>query len=194
MAEQTKRYMELQMEELQETYGVKSDDSSAKEKETVFSEEDLHIASLYEDAWEYEQDLKAFEDELALINANELGNIAADMLQKLPDNERNYEAELKAILEAAWTNLVETEQSHPQEELDLIRSTAFSDVVAAFNAAFPDYSGDFEKEVRDILVKRWEMLIAIKKDHIKEEINEIKTAGLKHHFAKRIYKKVHGIE
>ena len=50
------------------------------------------------------------------------------------------------------------------------------------------------RHVREVLVKRWEMLIAIKKEHIEQEIEEIYIAGLKPSFVKRIYKQVHGIK
>ena len=92
-----------------------------------------------------------------------------------------------------WTHFVEVEKTHPKEQLELIKETEFGDVVEKLNAAYPDYNGDFEAEIRDLLVKRWENLIAIKKEHIAQELAEIKTTGLKPKFVKRVYEQVHGI-
>ncbi|OYZ34334.1 MAG: hypothetical protein B7Y30_07355, partial [Campylobacterales bacterium 16-40-21] len=74
-----------------------------------------------------------------------------------------------------------------------IKETDFSDVVEKLSAVYPDHKGDFETDVSRILLKRWENLIAIKKEHIEEEMEEIYIAGLKPSFVKRIYKEFHGI-
>ena len=193
--EETKRYMELQMDEMK-TFHAKD----AEEKEIASKnkkddrEKHAEVAKLYEDLAEYEEDLACFENELEVINDNELKDIATVLTQKFPDEERDYKKELKAVLEAGWTHMVETLQTHPKEQLQLIQQCEFSDVLDRLRDAFPDYSGDFETDVREILVKRWEMLIAIKKEHIKEEITEIKTLGLKPNYVKRVYKQYHGIE
>ena len=72
--------------------------------------------------------------------------------------------------------------------------TRISDVVEKLSSAFPDYEGDFAKEVKAAFTDRLKTLIAIKKDHIKEEMDDLKIAGLKPSFVKRIYKQVHGIK
>ncbi len=89
--------------------------------------------------------------------------------------------------------MVDVEKTHPKEQLALIKETEFGDVVEKLSAAYPDHTGDFEADVRNFLVKRWENLIAIKKEHIKQELAEIKTTGLKPKYVKRVYEQFHGI-
>lgn len=193
MADQkTKRLMEMQLEDMQAAYGVEKKEDSDSKKSRAGAQAD--VAALYEDAWEYEQDLENFEAELEIINASELKDIAASLTEQRPDEGRNYPQELKTVLEIGWTHLAEVEQTHPKEQIELIKTTEFNDVVEKLNAAYPDYEGNFEADVKGVLVKRWETLIAIKKEHIKEEIAMIKSLGLKHHYAKRIYKEFHGID
>ncbi len=193
--EETKRYMELQMEELKAAYAVDPKEaSSSKKKNNANDAKNIELAKLYEDAAEYERELESFEAELEVINENDLKDIAEVLSQKLPDEERDYAQELKNVLIAGWTHLVEVEQTHPVEQLELIKAVEFCDVAEKLNVAYPDYKGDFSAEIRDVLVKRWETLIAIKKEHIEEEIAEIYIAGLKPSFVKRIYKQVHGIK
>jgi hypothetical protein len=196
MAEQqTKRYMELQMEELKETYGVSEEEKApVAKKSTSGDKKDAEIAGLYEDLAEYEEDLKSFEDELTIVKRNEVSDISTALSEEMLESDRDYENELQSIMVAAWTHKVEVEQSHPQAELELIKSTRFNELVMGFNDAFPEYLGSFEDDVKSTLVTRLETLIAIKKDHIKEEVAEIKTAGLKPSYAKRIYKRYHGID
>jgi hypothetical protein len=192
MADQkTKRYLELQMEELKAAHA--EEEASAPKKNTKDNSKNAEIAKMYEDAAEYEEGLKAFEEELEIVNANALKDIAAALIQKFPNEERDYVQELKTILEMGWTHLVEVEKTHPKEQLELIKETEFGDVVEKLNTAYPDYSGDFEADVRNFLVKRWENLIAITKEHIKEELAEIKTTGLKPKYVKRVYEQFHGI-
>jgi hypothetical protein len=193
----TKRYMELQMEEMKNFHAENAEDAEKKESAPKNSksniEKEAEIVKLYEDLAEYEDDLECFENELEVVNANNLKDIALSLTQELPDEERDYEAELKAVVEAGWRYMVETLNTHPKEQLELIEKSDFADVAETLSNAFPDYSGNFETEIKEILVKRWETLIAIKKEHIKEEIAEIKTAGLKPSYAKRVYKRYHGI-
>jgi len=193
MAEQkTKRYLELQMEELKATYGAEEEDT-APTKPKDNKGKNAEIAKLYEDAAEYEEDLKGFEEELEIVNANELKNIASALTQKFPDEDRDYAQELNTILEIGWTYFVEDAKTHPKEQLELIKKTEIGDVVEKLNAQYPDFGGDFEKDVRELLIKRWGNLIAIKKEHIAQELAEIKTAGLKPKFVKRAYEQYHGI-
>lgn len=190
-----KRLLELQMEELKESYGIKREDSDVERPSNARSEANAKIAKLYEDAAEYEEELECFEEELEIINTNELRDVTAVLIQKSPNGEGNYAQELKDVLEAGWTHLVEVKKTHPKEQLELIKETEFCDVVERLNAVYPEYNGDFETEVRDILVKRWETLISIKKEHIQEEREDIEEyRGLKPDYAKGVYKKYHGIE
>ena len=205
MADDSKKlYLELQMDELKAALGIEEDDSARASNKAKIEElkqiaaknnreKNADVAKLYEDAAEYEKELESFEKELEIINANELKNIAETLTLKLPDEVRNYAEELKAILVAGWTQLVEVEQTHPIEQLELIKETEFCDVVEKFTSTYPGYNDDFERNVKGILLKRWETLIAIKKGHIEEEMEEIYIAGLKPSFVKRIYKEFHGI-
>ena len=190
---ETKRYMEMQMDELKDA--LDHDDAPAPKKNVdKDNEKNAELAKIYEDAYEYEEELENFQAELEIVNEHKLHNIAAALKRDLPDAERNYEQELHNILVATWTYRVETEKTHPVEELNVIKASDFNCVVETFKAAFPDYEGDFEADYKALLVTRLETLIAIKKDHIKEEHTEIKIMGLKPNFVKRIYKKYHGID
>ena len=192
-ANETKRYMELQMEELKATYGVDDEENKASAKKKADNSKNAQIAKMYEDAAEYEADLKGFEEELEVVNANDLKDIASALTKEFPEEERDYAEELETILQAGWAYLVEVEQTHPKEQLELIKEMKFADALEKLNAAYPEYEGDFEKDIRSLLVKRWENLIAIKKEHIKQELAEIKTTGLKPKYVKRVYEQFHGI-
>ena len=193
--ENTDRLLELQMKELKETYGLDEQEDApvAAKKSTAGNPKDAKLAEMYEDIAEYEKELEDFSAELEVVKANALKDIAEALTKELPDEERNYVQELQAILVANWTHLVETQKTHPVEQLELVKETDFCDVVEALSSAYPD-GGDFDKMVRDILVKRWEVLISIKKEHIKEDVDEIYIAGLKPSYVKRIYKRYHGID
>lgn len=168
----------------------KSETASSKKNLSNTMKKNMELAKMWEDAAEYEEELETFEKEFAIINANSLKNLPAALTQELPDEERNYADELKSILTAIWTYKVETEKTHPNEQLELIKEVEFSEVIEKLTTMNPDYSGDFEKEVKLALVKRWEMLIEIKKEHIKEEEDELYIAGLKPSFVKRMYKQL----
>jgi hypothetical protein len=185
--------MELQMEELKEAYAVEEEKKAPKTSEEN-NKKNAEIAKLYEDAAEYEEDLKGFEEELEVINANATKDLVNAFNEAFPDDARDFEVEFKNILDATWKHYVEVDKTHPQEQLDVIATSKFSKVVDNLNAAFPDYSGDFEAEVKSVFVTRYETLIAIKKEHIKEEIAEIKIMGLKPNYVQRIYKQFHGIK
>ena len=192
-----KLYLELQMDELKDSLGIEDENPTPKKKNTnsARSAENAEIAKLYEDAAEYEADLKGFEDELEVVKANVLKDIAAALIKEFPEEnkERDYAKELKTILDAGWTNAVEVEKTHPQEQLELVKASEFGEVVEKLSAAYPDATNDFEAEVRALLVKRWDNLITIKKAHVAEEIAEIKTTGLKPKYAKRVYEQYHGL-
>ncbi len=191
----TKRYMELQMEEMKNfhTKNAEKKDSTPKESKSD-REKEAEIAKLYEDLAEYENDLECFEKELEIVKTNELKDISKILTQSLLDEERDYEKELKTVLESGWTQMVEVLKTHPKEQLEIIKDNAFCDVAEKLSAAYPEDSDVFETDIKNLLIQRWETLIAIKKEHIKEEIAEIKTSGLKPHYAKRVYKRYHGIK
>jgi len=191
----TKRYMELQMEEMKTFHAKNAENKDSTSKNSNSErEKEAEIAKLYEDLAEYENDLECFEKELEIVKTNELKDISKILTESLLDEERNYEQELKTVLESGWTHMVEVLQSHPKEQLEIIKDNAFCDVVEKLSTAYPEYSGTFETDIKNLLIQRWETLIAIKKEHIKEEIAEIKTSGLKPHYAKRVYKRYHGIK
>lgn len=190
---ENRRIMEMQMDALKDEHGVEIDGSANRIPKNARSANNAKLAKLYEDAGEYEAELEGFEEELEIINDNILGDIAALLIQKFPKEERNYGEELKAVLEAGWKNLVEVEETHPKEQLELIKETDFGDVVDKFNAVYPEYNGDFETDVRDILVKRWEFLIDIKKEHISDERAEMKLQGMKPDHIRKVYYNYHGL-
>lgn len=203
--ENTKLYLELQMDELKAALGIEVDHSTpegnnkdkiAKLKDSAEKNnraKNADVAKLYENAAEYEKELECFEKELEIITTNTLKEIPAVLIQNLPDEDRDYTQELKTVILAGWTHFVEVEKSHPKEQLGIIKETDFFDLLEKLAVVYPDYSGNFEADIMGILVKRWENLIAIKKEHIEEEIEEIYIAGLKPSFVKRIYKEFHGI-
>ena len=190
------RYLELQMEELKESYETdeiqKKPSDSQKDKN--FRAKNAKIAELYDDAAEYEEDLKCFETELEIVNTNKLQDIATSLIKMFPNEDRDYKQELKTIVEGGWKNLVDVEKTHPAEQLEIINSTEFGAIVERLNSQYPSYDGDFEMDIRKLLTQRWEMLISIKKAHIKEELAGIKILGLKPNYVERIYKQYHGLE
>ena len=193
-SKETSRYLEMQMKELKESCGVSEEETpSPKKNKDSNREKNAEIAKLYDDAAEYEADLKGFEEELEIVNANELKDIAAVLQKSFPQEDRDYAQELDSVLDIAWTHYVEVEKTHPQEQLTLVRETEFCDLVEKLTAAYPEYEGDFETDIREILVKRWNMLISIKKEHVKEELADMKILGLKPKYVKRVYEQYHGI-
>jgi hypothetical protein len=194
MAEKrTKLYLELQMEELKATYGVSEEEKAASEEEKKKNDaRNAEIAKMYEDAAEYEADLALFESELAVVNANRLEDIADALSAAFCDEERDYHAEIQTILNAGWAHFV-AEGTHPQEQLEIVKNATIKDVVERLCTVYPAQKESFEADIRKLLVKRWENLIAIKKEHIKQELAEIKTTGLKPKYVKRVYEQFHGL-
>lgn len=187
------RYMELQMQELKESYVEDKEENATIKKAKDNRSKNAELAKLYEDAAEYEADLKGFEEELEIVVSNELKDIASVLKQSFPQEDRDYAQELNYVLEIAWTNYTQVEKTHPQEQLELIKETEFCNVVDKLTVAYPDYEGDFETDIREALVKRWNMLINIKKEHIKEEFTDMKILNLKPKYVKRVYEQYHGI-
>lgn len=187
----TKLYLELQMEELKEAHQPTTKEVSNKDKES--NNKNYEVAKLYEDAAEYEQDLEEFEKELEIVNNNELKNIPNALMNEFPNSDRNYEEELNSILKMGWTSFVKIDNTELKEQLEIIENNKFVDILNKLQTQCPNYKGCFEEDIRSILIKRWENLISIKKEHIKQELDDIKTMGLKPKFVKRIYKQFHGL-
>lgn len=201
MAEKSKDQMtlkELQMKELRESYGIEPEEEintpTYNKARDAQREKNAKIAALYDDIAEYEENLKGFEAELEIVNETALKDMVTALREKFPNEERDYAKELDAVLEAGWTQLVEVAQSHPKEQLELVRESEFGDLAEKLKAQYPEHTGDFEAEIRAILAKRWEMLIETIKEHIKEEKNDMKIRGLKPDYVEGVYKKYHGIE
>ena len=171
----------------------KKKDELTTKKVTKHNPKNVELAKLYEDAYEYELELASFEEELEVVNANKLEELANVLNKELPNEERDYDNELQGILVGTWVHKVETLKTHPQEQLDLIKDSTLSNVVEKLSSEFPQYEGDFNKEVKAAFTDRLKTLISIKKQHIDEEITDLKIAGLKPTYVKRIYKQVHGL-
>lgn len=171
----------------------KKKDELATKKVTKHNPKNIELAKLYNDAYEYEEELAAFEVELEIVNANKLEELATVLSKELPNEERDYDKELQGILVATWVHKVETLQTHPQEQLNLIKDSTLSNVVEKLSSEFPEYEGDFNEEVKASFTDRLKTLITIKKQHIAEEIADLKIAGLKPTYVKRIYKQVNGL-
>lgn len=197
--ENQKLYIEMQMDELKEALESEEDSLQAINEARIAQlkataaknnrEKNAELAKLYENAAEYEKELESFEKELEILNSNDLKDVVKVLNEMLPDDDRNYEQEIKTAL----VSFIENEKSYPLEQLELIKTTALSEIVEKLTTMYPDQNLNFETTIRGILVNRLETLIAIKKEHIEEEIEEIYIAGLKPSFVKRIYKEFHGI-
>jgi len=182
----SKTYMQLQLEELRTMHGVDAD-AAQRLKAQSGRAEDAEIAKLYADAAEYEEELASFERELEVIKTAALATLPALLSEAASGDAEAYTLGLKAIVLAGWQHAGKTEQAA------LMEATAFENIAEALRAAFPGDAGDFEAEIRGHLMKRWEMHIQIKKEHIKEEHSYIKALGLKPHYAKKVYNRYHGI-
>lgn len=189
-----KLLMELQMEELRASFGIKKEDSDAiKRPSNARSEANAKIAALYEAAGEYEAELERFEEELEIIESHGLEELAAALNERFPSEEGSVEQELTEVIIVGWRQLVEVKQTHPKEQLDLIEASAFGDMATKLKAAYPE--DNIEAQMKEVLVKRWEMLIEIKKEHIAEEREDIEEhRGLKPDYARGVYRKYHGLD
>ncbi|CAA6809669.1 MAG: Unknown protein [uncultured Sulfurovum sp.] len=176
------RLLELQMADLKASYGI-AEDAPRSTTNNDRSANSAKIAKLYEDAAEYEEELETFKKELEVVNSNELKDIGNALAEAFPDYEGDYLKELKAVLEAHWTQFVEVDKTHPPEQLTLIKETSFS-----------DYPDDFATEVKNVLIKRWEMLVRIKSEHVAEERAEMKLRGMKPDHIRKVYRKYHGLD
>ncbi|CAA6812831.1 MAG: Unknown protein [uncultured Sulfurovum sp.] len=176
------RLLELQMEDLKATYGI-AKDAPKSTTNNDRSENSRKIAALYEDAAEYEEELETFEKELEIVQNNEIKDIVNALKEVFPNYEGDYLKEIKAVLEAYWTQFVEVDKTHPKEELTHIKEQEFS-----------QYSDELSAKVKSALIKRWEMLVSIKKEHVAEERAEMKLRGMKPDHIRKVYRKYHGLE
>ena len=190
---ENRRIMEMQMDALKEEHGVEIDSSKNRIPKNARSANNAKLAALYEDAGEYEAELICFEAEFEILNDNALGDLVMKLNENTPEYEGDYTEELSAVVVNGWTQLVEVQKTHPKEQLELLNQTAFSEMLEKLNAAFSEYAGDFETEIREILVKRWEFLIDIKKEHIADERAEMKLQGMKPDHIRKVYRNFHGI-
>lgn len=182
--------MQHQMDELKRLHGVDADlnDKNKRVKQSG-QEKDREIAELYEDLYEYKLDLKCFEDELFLIKKHEPQDIL-NIFKEFKVDNRDYDTELKTVLEHSWKQEIDAGK-YNETQLEEIRELEFNDAV---NKLIELNSGDISSEIKNLLIKRWEILIEIKKEHIKDETSAIKVTGLKPYYAERVYKRFHGIE
>lgn len=169
----------------------KKEEKAKPKKIAKQNPKNIELAKLYEDAYEYEEELVAFEAELEIVNTHKIEELATALAKELPNKERDYNKELQGILVATWTHKVETLKTHPKEQLDFIKECRLSNVVEKLSSTFSEYEGDFSKEVKAAFTDRLQTLITIKKQHIEEEEEDIYIAGLKPSYVKRIYKQVH---
>lgn len=189
---ENRRIMEMQKDALKEEHGVDGN-SGPRIPANARSANNAKLAALYEDAGEYEAELACFEKEFEILNDNALGDLAMKLNENTPEYEGDYAEELFAVVMNGWTQLVEAQKTGAQEQLELLKKTAFPDMLEKLNAAFPEYAGDFEAEIREILVKRWEFLIDIKKEHIADERADMKLQGMKPDHIRKVYYNYHGV-
>jgi len=189
---ENRRIMEMQKDALKEEHGVDVS-SGPRIPANARSANNAKIAALYEDAAEYEAELQVFEVEFEILNENTLGDLVVKLNENTPEYEGDYAEELATIVVNAWNQLVEDQKTDAGEQLELLKQTAFSDMVEKLNTAFPEYAGDFEAEIREILVKRWEFLIDIKKEHIADERADMKLQGMKPDHIRKVYYNYNGV-
>ncbi len=159
------------MEELQETYADKSVKKETK-KDDKFNEKNAKLAELYEDAAEYEEELEQLEKELDIIKNTSFENLIKSLSFNNANN-RDFESELKNIV----LSKIDEDKKREVESL-----------------TFEEFSKlNYVDEIKSIIQQHWELLIEIKKEHIKEEHSNLKIMGLKPHFVKKIYKQVNGL-
>lgn len=191
--DETRRLMELQKDALKEEHGVDLESSKNRIPANARSANNAKIAALYEDAAEYEAELEVFEAELEILNDNALSDLIAKLNENNPGYEGDYEQEIATVVVNAWTQLAQEQNAQLEEQIELLKKTTFSDMVEKLNEAFPDYAGDFEAEIREVLVKRWEFLIDIKKEHIADERADMKLRGMKPDHIRKVYYNYHGV-
>ena len=178
---ENRRIMEMQMDALKDEHGVDIESSKNRIPKNARSANNAKLAKLYEDAGEYEAELKGFESELEILNDNALQDLLINLNDNTPEYEGDYASEVAEVVVNGFTQLVE-ENRHTQEELERVKNTDFS-----------EYSQEFESDIKEILVKRWEFLIDIKKEHIADERADMKLQGMKPDHIRKVYYNYHGL-
>jgi len=178
---ENRRIMEMQMDALKDEHGVDIDSSKNRIPANARSANNKKIAALYNDAAEYECELKDFEAELEIVNENTLTDLVVKLNENNPEYEGDYAKEIGEVATNGFTQLAEA-KSHTVEQLELVKSMDFT-----------AYTGDFEEELRTILVKRWEFLVEIKKEHVADERADMKLRGMKPDHIRKVYRKYHGL-
>lgn len=191
--DENRRLMELQKDALKEEHGIDVDSSKNRIPKNARSANNAKLSKLYEDAGEYEAELKDFEAEFEILNENALSDLVMKLNENAPEYEGDYAEELSSVVVNGWTQLVEVVKTHPKEQLELLKRTAFSYMAEKLNTDFPEHTGDFEAEIREILAKRWVFLIDIKKEHIADERADMKLQGMKPDHIRKVYYNYHGI-
>jgi hypothetical protein len=182
--------MQHQMDTLKQLHGTESDlNDKNKRLAEMGQEKDREIAELYEDLYEYKLDLKCFEDELFLIKKHEIKEIL-DIFEEYKVDKRDYKKDLVAVMEHFWKLEVDAGK-YDASQLDAINGLGFNEMV---DKLIELNGAEVIEVIKNILIKRWELLIEMKKEHIKDEEKGIKVTGLKIYYAERIYKRFHGIE
>jgi len=178
---ENRRIMEMQMDALKDEHGVDIDSSKDRIPKNARSANNKKLADIYDDAAEYEAELKGFEAELEILNNNALADLVVKLNENNPEYEGNYANEIAEAAVNGVTKLVEV-KSHSQEQLELVKQMDFT-----------AYSGELEAEIREILVKRWEFLVEIKKEHIADERAEMKLMGMKPDHLRKVHYNYHGL-
>ncbi len=177
---ENRRIMEMQMDALKDEHGVDVD-AEHRIPKNARSENNKKIAALYDDAAEYESELKGFESEFEILNSNALKDLIVKLNENNPEYEGDYAKEVAQVVVNSFTQLVEA-GIHTPEQLEQVKQMDFT-----------AYSGEFEEEIREILVKRWEFLIEIKKEHIADERAELKLRGMKPDHIRKVYYNYYGL-
>ncbi len=179
--EETQRLMELQKEALKKEYGVDIESSKNRIPANARSANNKKIAALYNDAAEYERELKAFEREFEILNENSLENLVAKLNENNPEYEGDYAKEISEVVVNSFVQLFE-QGDCTSEELACVKKIDFL-----------NYKGEFEEKIHRILVKRWEFLIEMKKEHIADERADMKLRGMKPDHIRKVYYNYHGL-
>ena len=94
---ENRRIMEMQMDALKEEHGVEIDSSKNRIPKNARSANNAKLAALYEDAGEYEAELKGFEKEFEVLNDNALADLVTKLNENNPEYEGNYAKEISEV-------------------------------------------------------------------------------------------------
>ena len=70
--------------------------------------------------------------------------------------------------------------------LEIVQNTPIKDLVDKLNEYNDKYDGNYENEIREVLVKRWNVAIDITKEFIQEEEEQLKNI-IKPKYAKKVF-------